>query len=128
MAAHELPETRAFIHFEFQPSVLTPFGAWLFHAIRFHEPLAKHDGVLSALRSHRAERLLEAARAGAPRFLTGMYSTRLSRLPIPRAFHTLVGIRPELHDAFVRALGRRSSRLGAMATGRGSASGGGSGA
>jgi hypothetical protein len=41
----------------------------------------------------------------------GMFSTRLWRLPIPRAFHTLIGIRRELRDAFVSALGRRASRL-----------------
>jgi SAM-dependent methyltransferase len=112
---HEQPRAAAFLHFDFQPSVLAPFGAWLFHAVRMREPLARHDGVLSAVRAHSAATLLAAAREGAPGYRAAMYGTRLWFLPIPRSFHTLVGIRPALADALVDRLGDRAGRLGAFA-------------
>jgi SAM-dependent methyltransferase len=112
---HDQPRASAFLHFDFQPSPLAPFGAWLFHAVRMREPLARHDGVLSAVRAHTASTLLAAAREGAPGFRTAMYGTRLWGLPIPRSFHTLVGLRPALADAFVRRLGPRANRLGPLA-------------
>jgi hypothetical protein len=58
---------------------------------------------------------VEAARAGASGFATGMYSTRLWGLPIPRSFHTLVGLRPRHAEALRRHLGRRASRLETLA-------------
>src|SRR5262245_8258105 len=112
---HDRPPTRAFVHFDFQPSVLAPFGSWLFHVARMREPLARHDGVLSAVRAHTGSALLAAARQGAPGFQIALFSTRLGPFPIPRSFHAIVGIRPELRDAFIRALGGRASRLGPLA-------------
>jgi SAM-dependent methyltransferase len=112
---HEQPSARAFAHFDFQPSPLAPFGSWLFHAARMREPLARHDGVLSAVRAHGGKALLAAARRGAPGFLCGVYGTRLGPLPIPRSLHTLVGLRPDHREAFVRQLGRRAGRLGPLA-------------
>jgi hypothetical protein len=73
--------------------------------------LAKHDGVVSARRAYSGATLLSTASAATSNFAVGMFNTRLWRLPIPRAFHTLIGIRRELRDAFVSALGRRASRL-----------------
>jgi SAM-dependent methyltransferase len=108
---HELPTLRAFFHFDFQPSLISPIGAWLLHVARMREPLSRHDGVLSAVRAHTGAFLLDAARRGAPSFATTLYSTRVG--PFPRAFHTLLGIRPELREPFHRALGRRAGRLGA---------------
>jgi len=112
---HEQPRAAAFLHFDFQPSVLAPFGSWLFHAVRMREPLARHDGVLSAVRAHTAATLLEAARRGSPGYSTAMYSTRLGFLPIPRSFHTLVGVRPGLRAAFMEKLGQRADRMGPFA-------------
>jgi SAM-dependent methyltransferase len=111
--SHDRPETRAFVHFDFLPSPMAPFGSWLFHAVRMRDPLAKHDGVVSAIRAYSGAELLRAAGDGAPGFERTMYSTRLGFLPIPRAFHSLVGLRPEYREAFLRALGSRRSRLGA---------------
>jgi SAM-dependent methyltransferase len=111
LAQHELPSLAAFFHFDFQPSLLSPIGAWLMHVARMREPLSMHDGVLSALRAHTGPALLAAARRAAPSFATTLYGTRFG--PLPRAFHTLVGIRPHRKEAFERALGRRASRLGA---------------
>src|SRR5262249_14595689 len=77
---HNQPPTGAFLHFDFQPSPLAPVGSWLFHAIRMRQPLAKHDGFLSAVRAHSGPTLLEAAQAGAPDFIPAIYGARLWRL------------------------------------------------
>jgi hypothetical protein len=72
--------------------------------------------VLSAIRSHSAETLMEAARSGATGFKTGIYGSRLfPLLPFPRVFQTVIGIRPELEDALRHSLGSRAWRLGTLA-------------
>ncbi len=109
---HDRKETHAFVHFDFHSSPMAPFGSWLFHAVRMREPLAKHDGILSAVRAHKSRHLLEAARTAAPDFVSAIYGTRLWRLPVPRVFHSLVGIRPAYHEAFVRNMGSRIASLG----------------
>lgn len=113
--SHERPTAQAFAHFDFQPTPWAGLGAWLFHAIRMREPLARHDGVVSAQRAHPAATLLAAAKQGAPGFLRGIYGARLAPLPVPRTFYSLVGIRPALREAFLAALGRRRPRLGELA-------------
>jgi 2-polyprenyl-3-methyl-5-hydroxy-6-metoxy-1,4-benzoquinol methylase len=105
-------ETCAFVHFDFHSSPMAPFGSWLFHVVRMREPLAKHDGVLSAARAHKSRYLLEMTRAAAPDFVSAIYGTRLWRLPIPRVFHSLVGIRPQYREAFLRNMGSRIASLG----------------
>ena len=109
---HNRRETCAFVHFDFHASPLAPLGSWLFHAVRMREPLAKHDGVLSAVRAHKSRDLLEAARTSAPDFISAIYGTRLWGLPIPRVFHALVGIRPAYREQFLRHMGRRLASLG----------------
>ncbi|HSE18284.1 MAG TPA: class I SAM-dependent methyltransferase [Pyrinomonadaceae bacterium] len=109
---HCRPETCAFVHFDFHSSPMAPLGSWLFHAVRMREPLAKHDGVLSAVRAHKSRYLLEATRSAAPEFVSAIYGTRLWRMPIPRVFHSLVGIRPKFRDAFLRNMGNRIASLG----------------
>ena len=113
-AQHARPETRAFLHFDFHQSWMAPFGSWLFHAARMRQPLAKHDGVLSAIRAYTSEELLTAARQGAKEFVSAVYGTRLWRLPIPRAFHSLVGVRPAYHDAFTARMGGKIAALGVI--------------
>ncbi|HVF43201.1 MAG TPA: class I SAM-dependent methyltransferase [Pyrinomonadaceae bacterium] len=108
---HEASPARAFVHFDFQPSPVAPLGSWLFHRVRMRQPLARHDGVLSAVRAHSGATLLAAARAGAPSFRASIYSKRLWGTPVPRAFHALVGARGGLWGGLVKALGRRASRL-----------------
>jgi SAM-dependent methyltransferase len=109
---HCRPETCAFIHFDFHSSPMAPWGSWLFHAVRMREPLAKHDGVLSAVRAHKSCYLLDVTRSAAPEFISAIYGTRLWRLPIPRVFHSLVGIRPAYREAFLRNMGNRIASLG----------------
>jgi SAM-dependent methyltransferase len=109
---HNQPGVQAFTHFDFQPHLFARPGAWLFHYIRMREPLSRHDGVVSARRAHTAETLLGASRQGA--FACGIYSKRVWILPIPRVFHTLLGIRPAFVTAFRHALGPRIARLGPL--------------
>jgi hypothetical protein len=109
--SQDRPGTHAFVHFDFQPSPLAVPGAWVFHVARMREPLSRHDGVLSAQRAHDAATLLAAAHAGAPAFRAGIFGARLWGLALPRVFHALVGLRPELADGFTTLLGRRRARM-----------------
>jgi SAM-dependent methyltransferase len=113
LGQHELPSLQGFFHFDFQPSVISPIGAWLIHFAYMREPLSRHDGVLSALRSHEGPLLLDTAKRAAPSFATTLYGRRVGPLPLPRAFHTLVGVRPHLRDALRASLGWRARRLDA---------------
>jgi SAM-dependent methyltransferase len=112
---HELAETQAFLYYDFQPSFLAAPGSWFFHVVRMRTGLARHDGVLSAVRVHSAETLVRTARAASPGFACGMYGRKIWRTPLPRVFHTLVGIRRALIPEFRRALGRRTGRLDDLA-------------
>jgi 2-polyprenyl-3-methyl-5-hydroxy-6-metoxy-1,4-benzoquinol methylase len=109
---HCRPETCAFVHFDFHSSPMAPLGSWLFHIVRMREPLARHDGVLSAVRAHKSRYLLDVTRSAAPEFVSAIYGTRLWRMPIPRVFHSLVGIRPKYRDAFISNMGNRIASLG----------------
>ncbi|HYL63391.1 MAG TPA: class I SAM-dependent methyltransferase [Candidatus Methylomirabilis sp.] len=111
---HEQPETQAFLHFDFQPWFLAPFGSMFFHYLRMRTAVARHDGVLSAARAHSARTLTEAARAALPGFASGIYGARIWNTPAPRVFHTLVGVRPRLIPELRRQLGRRAIRLGEL--------------
>ncbi len=83
---------RAFLHTDFQASVLAAPGSWLFHTARMSVPLAVHDGILSAVRAHPAETLLAAARSALPRWTIDLVGTAAG--PLPRALHTLRGRAP----------------------------------
>ena len=111
---HCRAETCAFVHFDFHSSPMAPLGSWLFHAVRMREPLARHDGVLSAVRAHKSRYLLDVTRSAAPEFVSAIYGTRLWRMPIPRVFHSLVGIRPKYREAFLRNMGTRVASLGTI--------------
>lgn len=109
------PSTSAFIHFDFYGTAIAPLGSWLFHAARMREPLAKHDGVLSAMRAYKSRELLDAAKDAAPEFSTSILGISLWGTPIPRVFHSLVGIRPQYKEDFFEALGKwRLFSLGAI--------------
>jgi 2-polyprenyl-3-methyl-5-hydroxy-6-metoxy-1,4-benzoquinol methylase len=111
---HDQPETHAFLHYDFRPWFLAPFGSWFFHFLRMRTAIARHDGVLSAARAHAASTLTGAARSGAPGFVSGMYGAKIWNTPAPRVFHTLVGIRHPLVQELKRQLGRRAGRLGEL--------------
>ena len=114
LGRHEQPETQAFLHFDFQPWLLAPVGAWFFHVLRMRTAVARHDGVLSAARAHDGRTLTEAAREVLLEFASGIYGAKIWNTPAPRVFHTLIGLRRPLVTEFRRQLGRRRSRLGEL--------------
>lgn len=104
--------TLAFLHYDFHPWWLAPYGSWFFHILRMRTALSRHDGVLSTIRAHSSHTLLQAARTGAPGLAAGMYGARIWNTPIPRVFHTLLGIRRQFIPTLISSLGRRRGRLG----------------
>ncbi|MCA9630557.1 MAG: class I SAM-dependent methyltransferase [Myxococcales bacterium] len=108
-------ETLAFIHFDIAPTWLAPLGAWLFHVARMRTAIARHDGVLSALRAHSDETLLGAARRAARghaapghQLETALYAVPSRWLPITRIVRPVVGIRTEYKDAWMDRMGERA--------------------
>jgi SAM-dependent methyltransferase len=65
---HDLEDTAAFLHYDFRPWLLAPFGSWFFHILRMRTAIARHDGVLSTVRAHSGETLVRASRAALPSF------------------------------------------------------------
>jgi SAM-dependent methyltransferase len=103
----------AFLHSDTQPSLLSPLGSWIFHQARMREPLAQHDGVVSAVRTHPARTLLSAARAETG-FRCASFDEATSMAGvILRPMHAITGTRPSLWEAFRARLGPLASRLGA---------------
>lgn len=111
---HDQPETQAFLHFDFQPWLLAPFGSCFFHYLRMRTAIARHDGVLSAARAHDCRTLTEAARTSAPGFASGIYGAKIWNTPVPRVFHCLVGLRHRLVPELRGHLGRHALRLGEL--------------
>lgn len=95
------------LHCDIKASWAAPLGAWLFHQARMREPLARHDGVLSAVRAHPREVLLQAAREGGQGLSFALYDGRPSPLPILRTLQTLVGVRAELVEPLRARVGDR---------------------
>lgn len=106
-AAHQRSDAAAFVHIDFQPSVIAPLGAWLFHRTRMRLALSRHDGVRSAQRAHDPDELLRVAREQAPSFTTGIWGRRVRHTPFPCVLTSLVGVRADLRSDLVDALGRR---------------------
>jgi SAM-dependent methyltransferase len=95
----------AFVHADIKPTYLAPLGSWIFHEARMREPLARHDGVLSALRAHSGERLIEAANSACPAFAASLFDGWREIIPILHVMQALVGVRRELLPAFSAQLG-----------------------
>ena len=108
---HGNETTQAFVHYDFQPWALAPFGSWFFHVIRMRTALARHDGVLSTARAHNAHTLVSAARAAVPELTAGIYGAKIWNTPAPRVFHALVGFRPALVPQLKQSLGRMLGEL-----------------
>ena len=83
----------AFAHWDIVPCIWSTLGAWVFHQARMREAVSRHDGVVSARRSHPGWALLDAARSGAPGYQVAVLETKWH----PRALDVLrpvLGIRP----------------------------------
>ena len=107
---HRAGATACF-HFDVAPTRITPFGAWLFHRARMREPLARHDGVRSALRAHGDGVLVDAMRAGAPEWTPLVFDAVGTRLAVLNVMRPVIGIQPGLVDVYERRLGRLARRL-----------------
>ena len=105
----------AFIHADIKPTYLAPLGSWLFHRARMREPLARHDGLLSARRAHAGAALVAAARASCPDLAVGLVDGRREAVPLLRVMQTLVGVRRVLAPRFVNSLGALAGRIEALA-------------
>jgi len=114
LGRHDLPDTAAFLHYDFRPWRLAPYGSWFFHALRMRTAIARHDGVLSTVRAYSGDSLIRASRTALPSFSSGIYGANIWGTPLPRVFHTLLGLRRNLLPVFRNFLGARAGRLGEM--------------
>lgn len=114
LAQHEHGHAQAFAHFDFQPTPATPIGSWLFHEILMREELSRHDGVLSAVRAHHADFLLDSATSALPSFRCAIYGAQFWTLPVPRVLHSVIGLDPNLCEPFAKNLGARATMLGSF--------------
>lgn len=101
----------AFLHADIKPSYLAPLGSWIFHEARMREPLARHDGVLSTLRAHSAERLTLAAKNACPAYAAAMFDGERELFPVLKVMQVLVGVRRELASSFREQLGPLNRHL-----------------
>jgi 2-polyprenyl-3-methyl-5-hydroxy-6-metoxy-1,4-benzoquinol methylase len=103
----------AFIHFDMQASPLSGLGSWVFHQSRMREPLARHDGVVSARRAHTTATLLAAARGATALTCAGVDEWRSLWSVVVRPMHAVLGARAALWAGVVERLGDQAGRLGA---------------
>lgn len=104
-------KAHAFIHYDMQASLVSPFGSWIFHRARMREPLARHDGVASAVRAHPTAALLAAASAQAGFACADVDGATHLGNAILRPMHAVFGIRTELWPAFAARIGPMRRRL-----------------
>jgi SAM-dependent methyltransferase len=116
-AQHRACGAAAAVHFDIKPTRIAPVGAWIFHQARMREPLARHDGTLSAARAHPDDVLLEALAAGAPALRRMVWDGAAGLLRLARIMHAAVAISPAYEGAFRAALGADARRLGAAGGG-----------
>lgn len=102
---------QALVHLDVAPTSLTGIGAWLFHRARMREPLARHDGVVSARRAHPDHVLVEALRRGAPTMVPVVVDGRGARCTVLRVLRSVLALRPERVDAFLAGLGSARDRV-----------------
>lgn len=109
----------AFAHFDIQRTTLAPLGAWLYHASRMREPLARHDGVVSAARAHDATTLLHSARdalaTDGTLAVASLDRARTILANVLRPMHGVLAIRPDLLEGFLGQRGVDRRRFGEYA-------------
>lgn len=92
----------AVVHWDVATGPLTGLGARLFHRARMHEPLARHDGVVSALRAYDDDALVAALREGAPG-LVPLLVDGPGRNPLVAVLRPVLGLQPHLVEPFLDA-------------------------
>jgi 2-polyprenyl-3-methyl-5-hydroxy-6-metoxy-1,4-benzoquinol methylase len=100
-----------YLHSDIKASWLAPLGSWMFHVARMRQPLAQHDGVLSAQRAHPTAFLANSARRASPDFWVGVFDGKPQWLPILHVMQTLMGLRLNLADSVLHHLGPLASRV-----------------
>jgi len=110
-AAQDKPELLAALHYDITPTWAAPIGAWLFHQARMRQPLARHDGLLSALRAHSNATLLDAARQGAPGRSARLFECPSPWMPMLRVLRPIVSLHPAILEPLTAALGDRARDL-----------------
>jgi hypothetical protein len=75
------------------------------------EPLARHDGILSALRAHDADALTRAASTACPAWAIGVFDGAKAAVPVLHVMQTLIGVEGSLRTAFQRAVADLGSRV-----------------
>jgi SAM-dependent methyltransferase len=122
-ASHDPVNVRGYIHYDTTPS--RPFvryvGAWVFHIARMRLALSRHDGVISAMRSHSDEALARGALDGSPWAAVNIFEPAGTRSMLVNVMRPVVGVAPHLESDFRRAIGTRAKYLvpaAALARGR----------
>jgi SAM-dependent methyltransferase len=111
-AAHERSPAIGFVHVDIRPTVLAPIGSWIFHRARMRQPLARFDGVRSAVRAYDHAALGRAAAAGAPGFALATIDARPGVFVLLRIFQALVGVRGLDRDGLRGAYAGFGTRVG----------------
>jgi SAM-dependent methyltransferase len=91
----------AVAHWDIAPGPLTGLGARLFHRARMREPLARHDGVVSALRAYDDATVVGAVRCGAPGLVPLLVDASPGRNPLVAVMRPVLGLRPDLVEPFL---------------------------
>lgn len=100
-----------FVHFDLEPTWLTPIGAFIFHRARMRERLSEHDGRRSAARAHSGPTLIAAAQK-AEGFSVALLDGAHSWLPILDIFHAVIGVQAPCEASLRAAFGPSQHRLG----------------
>ena len=101
----------ACFHFDVAPTWLTPLGAWVFHQARMREPLARHDGVRSALRAHSDDVLVSTLSEGAPGWSAMLFDSVGRRMALLNVMRPVIGMRADLESGYRAGLGPLARRL-----------------
>lgn len=92
------------VHWDIAPGPLTGLGALVFHLARMREPLARHDGVVSALRAHSDAALVSAVREALPSHVPAVLDANPRRNVLTAVLRPVLGIRAELVDPLLASL------------------------
>lgn len=98
--------TAAIAHWDVATGPLTTLGARVFHRARMREPLARHDGVVSAQRAYDDQALLVALRQGAPALVPLLVDAAPRRNPLVAVLRPVLGLQPDLVEPFLEACDR----------------------
>jgi len=111
-AQQRATDAAALVHFDIQPTWLSPFGAFIFHHARFAEPLGQHDGWCSARRAHTGGQLITAATDPSGEWLSTLFDHHDSIVPVFRVMQAVLSLRADLVDDVVARIDFDPSRLG----------------